>query len=123
MGCVKQVRARAHNLGDDYRYFRCLKFIREPGENESQYLCGLSNVNLRSIGIDQADISDSESEVDEDDQADQTPSLVGLNNSAEKTSLQELRRSIPQWTGAGCFGNFVYELIQRAGTRGVTTMV
>jgi hypothetical protein len=123
VGCAKQVRAHAHSLGDDSKYFRCLKFIREPGENESQYLCGLSNVNLRSISIDQADTSDSESEADGDDQAHQTLSLVGLDNIAEGTNLQELRRPVPQWTGTGCFGNFVYDLIQSAGTRGVTTMV
>ena len=123
VGCAKQVRARAQTLGDGSTYFRCLKLIREPGENESQYLCGVSHLNLRSVNIDHNLVSDSESEVEEDDQAHQDLSLAGLANGAEPASLQELRRPIPQWTGGGCLGNLLYDLIQRTGPAGLTTMV
>jgi hypothetical protein len=123
VGCAKQVRAQAHSLGSDSQYFRCLKLIREPGANESQHLCGLSNVNLGSVSIDATEISDSESEVNEDDEAQQTLSHAGLDDRVEGTNLRELRRPIPQWTGSGCFGNILYDIIQKAGTRGLSTMV
>lgn len=123
VGCVKQVRARAHSLGDGTKYFRCLKLIREPGDNESQLLCGVSHVDLRFLSIGQGGDLDSESEVEDDDQVQQTLSLVGLDNKVEGTALQELRRPVPQWTGNGCISNFFYHLIQRAGTLGLSTMV
>lgn len=123
VGCVKQVRAQAHGLGDRSRYFRCVKLIREPGDNESQRLCGLSNVDLRFASIGQGENSDSESEAGEDDHVRQISSLVGLDNGEESNVLQEFRRPIPQWTGSGCINNLFYDLIQRAGTLGLSTMV
>jgi hypothetical protein len=80
-------------------------------------------VNLGSVSIDATEISDSESEVNEDDEAHQTLRFTGLDDRGEGTNLRELRRPIPQWTGSGCFGNIVYDIIQKAGTRGVSTMV
>lgn len=123
MGCVKQVRAQAHGLGDRSKYFRCIKLIREPGENESQQLCGLSHVDLRFVSTGQGEDLDSESEVGEDFHARQNLSSVGLDNSEAETTLKEVRRPIPQWTGSGCINNFFFYLIERAGTLGLSTMV
>lgn len=123
VGCVKQVRALAYGLGDGSKYFRCVKLIREPGENESQQLCGVSNVDLRFVSIGQGEDSGSENEVGEDEQGPETLSLVGFDKSEEGTLLKELRRPIPQWTGSGCINNFFYDLVQRAGTLGLSTMV
>ena len=120
---MKQVRAQAHGLDDRSKYFRCLKLIREPGENESQQLCGLSHVDLRFVSTGQGEDSDSESEVDEDFQARQNLSSAGLRISEVETTLKEVRRPIPQWTGSGCINNFFYYLIERTGTLGLSTMV
>ena len=120
---MKQVRAQAHGLGDGSKYFRCLKLIREPGDNESQQLCGVSHVDLKFVSMGQGEDSDSESDTGEDDQAGQTLSFVRVSNSEEDTILKEFRRPIPQWTGTGCINNLFYYLIQRAGTLGLSTMV
>lgn len=120
---MKQVRAQAHGLGDSSRYFRCLKLIREPGENESQQLCGISNVDLRFASIGRDEDSDSESDIGEDVQSRPTLGSVGLDNGEAETVLKELKRPIPQWTGTGCINNIFYYLIQRAGTLGLSTMV
>lgn len=123
VGCVKQVKARAHGLGDGSKYFRCLKIIREPGENESQQLCGVSHVNLRSTRVDQTELSESESDGDEGDQAAQSLTLSGIDNRADGASLQELKRPIAQWTGSGCINNLLYDLVWRAGRHGLSSMV
>lgn len=91
--------------------------------NESQFLCGVSHVDLRSVSIDRTGASDSESEADEDDQALEASGPVRTGNSAPGTNLEELRRPIPQWTGSGCISNHLYDMIQRAGTLGLSSMV
>ena len=120
---MKQVRAQAHGLGDRSKYFRCLKLIREPGENESQQLCGLSNVDLRFLSIGQGEDLDSESEGGENFHERQTLSPLALDNGGAETTLKEVRRPIPQWTGSGCINNLFYHLVQRAGILGLSTMV
>ena len=91
--------------------------------NESQYLCGVSHVDLRSVNIDRTGASDPESEVDEDDQALPASTPARIGNSAQGTNLEELKRPIPQWTGSGCISNHLYDLIERAGTLGLSSMV
>lgn len=123
LGCVKQVKAQDDSLGCASKYFRCVKLIREPVEKESQILFGLANINMRPTSAEVVQDLDSEGDFAEDDKIEQPTGSGSVNDSLQLQKPQEPERPIPQWSGAGCINNNLYDLVHRSGTKGVSTMV
>lgn len=121
--CVKQVKAQDDSLGLTSKYFRCVKFIREPGEKESQLLFGLANVNMRPVSTDVVEELDSEGDFIEDDKSEEPTSSRFANDSKQLQKPQKVERPIPQWSGAGCINNTLYDIVHGSGTKGISTMV
>ncbi|MCJ1465758.1 RNA polymerase III transcription initiation factor complex subunit [Pseudocyphellaria aurata] len=121
LGCIKQVKALDNTPRPSLRYFRCVKLVREPGEKESQKLLGLGYGKIFPVNAVEAEDMDSE----DDDIDDNQPEEMGEFGTAEDDRpgkiLQEVDRPIPQWTGHGCVFNLVHDLVQRAGTQGMST--
>lgn len=121
--CIKQVKAQDETLGYPAKYFRCVKFICEPGERESQLLFGLANVNMRSKNTETVEDSDSEGESVDGDEVERLTGPGSVDDSLQLGELQQLRRPIPQWSGASCVNNDLYDLVHRSGTKGISSMV
>lgn len=123
LGCVKQVRALDNTPRPTLRYFRCVKLIRELGEKESQKLFGQGYRKIIPSRIDEVEEIDTEDDETDGNQPGQPADAVLSHNDAERKNLQEVERVVPQWTGSGCITNFLYDLIHRTGTQGLSTMV
>ena len=121
LGCIKQVKARDHTLGDESKYFRCVKYIQEPGERESQLLCGQAHANIRTAPFPEAEHT--ESEDDDADEEDRPDRLKANGHAVQVKDLREVARPIPQWTGTGCIDNILHDVIHQSGTQGLSTMV
>ncbi len=123
LGCVKQVRAQANSNIATSIYFKCIKLIREPDEKEWQLFLsphrGLSNTT--TVG-DNEDL-DAAGELQEDYGLDEIEDRGTSGISAPVKDLREVGRPIAQWGGDQCLNNYLFDLINRTGTHGMSTMV
>lgn len=123
VGCIKQVKARDGTLRNDSKLFRCVKLIREPGEKESQRIFGPAHRNMRPMNTEEVADLGLGDELDEDDQAEQQLGSEMTMDDSQPRNLKEIERPITQWTGVGCINNMIYDLVDKSGTEGLSTMV
>ena len=122
LGCVKQVRAQANTDIATALYFRCVKLIREPDETEWQmFLSPHRGQANQTIVTEDGDL---DADYESDDEYGLAESLGRLEeNGAQFTNLADSGRPVAQWDGHRCLNNFLFDLINKAGTRGMSTMV
>ena len=123
LGCVKQVRAQANSDLPSVLYFKCVKLIREPTETEWQLFLSPHRGLLSLINAREGEDVDTDGEVDEDYDADDSVNMVKDSNGAPAKGLQEVRRPIAQWDGDCCLNNLLFDLVDRSGTQGMSSMV
>ena len=123
LGCVKQVRAQANFDLPTTFYFRCVKLIREPTETEWQLFLSPHRGLLSLINAREGEDVDADGEVDDDYDGDDCVNARKNNNDPPAMNLQEVRRPIAQWDGDCYLNNLLFDLIDRYGTQGVSSMV
>lgn len=123
LGCVKQVKALDNITRPTLRYFRCIKFVREPGEADSQKLFGPGYGKIHLKATEEAEEIDSEDDDIDEYPDDQLAELTAARENPPTNDLKEVERLIPQWTGSGCVHYFIHDLVQRSGMQGMSTMV
>lgn len=123
VGCIKRVKAQDSSLDIEPKYFKCVKLIREPGEKDLQQILGSAHSKIRLMGSEYTENVDHESEPDEDHQSLHPSDLRATEDEPSAKTVQSHERPIPQWTGAGSINNFLYDLVHKSGTRGMSTMV
>lgn len=125
MGCLRRVKAKSQYSKPGRVYHRCIKFIREP-ENEEWQLFrdpvrGLHS-HLKEKDNEEAD---ADGDIEEDDEVN--PDIRAGSRDTEVNGgdedLQEIGRAVPQWTPDKNLSNFLFELVSSSGTRGMSTMV
>ena len=123
LGCIKQVRAQANSNLPTALYFRCIKLIREPDETEWQSFISPHRGLPNSTAAGDDDDPDADGEADGEYGAE--PSTYSQNNEEGPPikNLREVGRPIAQWDGDHCLNNFLFDLIDNSGTRGMSTMV
>ena len=123
LGCVKQVRAQANSNTPTSLYFRCVKLIREPDETEWQLFLSPHRGHSNATTVREDEDLDADGEIDDEYDLEASPSLRTEGNSSLVKSSGEVGRPIAQWDGHRCLNNLLFDLIDRAGTRGMSTMV
>ena len=129
IGCVRRMKAVAEGY-EGSRSYSCLKFIREPGHDEWRLPWNASlpeGVSL-ACGLGGTTHADADSE-DDGAYADERPS----NSSPSSTraagivdhggNLHEVGRLLPLWRPRRPIGNLLYQIVDAAGTKGISTMV
>ena len=117
LGCLKEVKAFDNTPRPTLKYFRSIKLIREPGEQECRIIFGKGYGKMfLENPAGEGDMDSQDDDVD-DDQAEEPSDRIPVEN------LKEVERPIPQWTGTGCVYNFLHDLIQKSGTQGMMTKV
>ena len=121
-GCVKEVNARAL-FGERLTTgrFRCIKKVREPTEADWLAFNKINDQGLRGLGAE-GHVQRNALDDDEEDEGAE----ISQKTDQETTftaDVQELERPIPQWTSEQPLNNFVFDLIHRAGEKGISTMV
>ncbi|KAI9716348.1 MAG: hypothetical protein M1812_005413 [Candelaria pacifica] len=125
IGCVRRVKARSIYSQTEQATHRSVKFIREPEDHEWNLQWDSSQgiaANLRN-----------EHDLDEDEDDGVNLDVDGLprdpaNSSSEPQTtldvkeLQETSRVLPQWTPDRPMSNQIFDLIEVAGTAGISTM-
>ncbi len=126
MGCVRRVRARSIYSRTEQATHRSVKFLREPKEHEWNLQWDASHGiadNLRN-----EDELDEVEDEDEDAIADRLPSESARPSAEPQNALivkdlQEASRVLPQWTPNRPLSNQLFDLVEAAGTEGISTMV
>lgn len=128
VGCIRRVKANADEAAGG-RLYSCLKYIREPTKDEWRLPWNLSVPVGVSLANEISPEFDAEGENDEDEE--QGASLQPANPvNGEAASiqendgkLQEVGRILPQWRPSKPMGNLLRDIIEKAGTEGISTMV
>lgn len=123
LGCVKQIRAQANSNVAAPLYFRCVKLIREPDEKEWQLFLSPHRGPSNTATLEEDEDLDADGEIDEDNDLEGMSTLRNDETGAPVKDLREVERPIAQWGGDQCLNNFLFGLIDNAGTQGMSTMV
>lgn len=123
LGCVKQVKAQANSDLATAFYFKCVKLIREPDESEWQYFISPHRGLSHAAAGAGDEYLDADGEVDEDYDPEHLTHLEPDIKGPPLKNLHEVERPVAQWDGDCCLNNFLFEIIDRSGTQGMSTMV
>ncbi|KAI9867766.1 MAG: hypothetical protein M1830_005748, partial [Pleopsidium flavum] len=124
MGCVRRVKARSQYSKAGRYYHRCVKLLREPENEEWQLFWD----PVRGVPdhLKERDDDDANAEGDEEDEDEAgTSSKAGIEDAegdGEEGDLQEIGRLVPQWTPDQNLSNFLFDLVSKSGTKGLSTM-
>lgn len=123
LGCIKQVRAHPDIEAPSPFLFRCIRYVRDPEGQEWNpviYPSKASRMQSTSIASDELDLpsDDEQGYLAEEEQYN-----ARFGNGQQPDSLQEVGRSIPQWSGDSTLSNLLYDIAHTAGCRGISTMV
>ncbi len=125
MGCVRRVKARSQYTRAGRYYHRCVKLLREPENEEWQLFWdpvrGIPD-HLKERDNDDADADGDE---EDEDEADENPTTGTQDAEGDggDGDLQEIGRPVPQWTPDQNLSNFLFDLVSKSGTKGISTMV
>lgn len=125
IGCIKEVTARAFQEGrlKDRRY-RCLKMVREPTEADWKAF-----LDTPYHGLDNVEVQRRAQQARQDDDQDGDEADADITGYADRgdenpeEEIQEVERSIPQWTPERPINNFIFDLVHEAGEQGISTKV
>ncbi|KAI9695725.1 MAG: RNA polymerase III transcription initiation factor complex subunit [Candelina mexicana] len=125
IGCVRRVKARSiHSQTEDATH-RSVKFIREPKDHEWNLQWNSTNgtvadlPNEVDLDEDGGDILDGNNEELPNDLANPSSDP---HTTLEVKDLQETSRVLPQWTPDRPMSNQLFDLVDAAGTEGISTM-
>lgn len=131
MGCIRRVQAKSQYKRHDRHYHRCVKFIREPKDEEWQLFWDPMRAlpaHLRGNADANGAIADAEGDEEEDEDEEETydnndreSQELGENDAT--AGLQEIVRAVPQWTPDQNLNNLLYDIVSMSDTRGLSTMV
>jgi transcription factor C subunit 3 len=115
IGVLKRVRAKSQYD----KIHPCVMLIREPTETDLAKFNAVSGELNRSAG-DQADVDD-----DIDDAAGNEPADAdgGALEMAKDKPVLEAGRTVPSWTPDRSVGNQIFDIVNNAGTAGITNHV
>ncbi|KAJ9660726.1 hypothetical protein H2201_006805 [Coniosporium apollinis] len=130
LGIVLRVMAKQSNVESAYyrkKRYPCVKILREPNDKDRQYLRSLPAKE------DLALHHDSMLPVESNDDAPGDIDIDMLNDEQEEenhaaepatteTADEESRRNAPQWTPDHPLGNFLFNLIDSKGMKGMSSM-
>ncbi|KAL9634838.1 MAG: hypothetical protein Q9204_002846 [Flavoplaca sp. TL-2023a] len=123
LGCIKQVRARPDIEAPSPFLFRCIRYVRDPeGQEWNPVIYPSKASRMQSISM-ASDESDLPSDDEQGYLAEEEQYNARFGNGQQPESLQEVGRSIPQWSGDSTLSNLLYDIAHTAGCRGISTMV
>lgn len=132
LGIVLRVMAKQSNVESAYyrkKRYPCVKIIREPNDKDRQYLRSLPAKEDLALHHDsmlpvESNDDDAPGDIDIDMLNDEQEEE---NHAAEpattETADEESRRNAPQWTPDHPLGNFLFNLIDSKGMKGMSSMV
>lgn len=128
MGCVRRVKAKSVHSRTTQATHRSIKFIRDPIDREWNLQWYYSNALAGGLRNEE-NAAENEDEVDDAEANESGLSNNSTNTSREPTAAPEGRqlqasgRKVPQWTTDRPMSHQLFNLIEAAGTQGISTMV
>lgn len=128
LGCIRKVSAPAFNRQGKAIYVRSIKYIGDPGESKRQDFIKHKRTDSPSLNPLENDASSGEDEdVDEaEDDLDDGDAVLDPQYDMAKPPEQSTiahERTVPQVDMRQPLTNYLYDLIDSSGPKGMTSMV
>lgn len=124
IGVIKRVRAESEQSRIFHTTHKCVKLVREPDLDRDLELFHSERKNAVA-GLDEN--SDSESEAEGEVAGDQADEGIQRAEQprADSKELQEVDvgRLLPEWSADRTLNNIIFDVVDRAGVKGITQMV
>lgn len=120
IGALHRVRAHSQYTRNENVFQRCVKLIRDPSPRDLELFHAYSESSLTDALQDEdADLDETHEDPELDDAAARAFSGEGDMTGKEEKSA----RVVPIWTPDRTISNQIFDMIDRAGTRGITLLV
>lgn len=123
IGCLKRLRAQSQYKMKTYH--SSVMLIREPTERDLQLFHENCNSLMESIENEEGmgqDLEEGE-ELSQKARSKTSPPSKGAPRPPKKENVEETGRIIPRWTPGRSLANMIFEIIDKAGPRGISNHV
>lgn len=98
--------------------------VREPTEADFKAFLDSAYRGLDSIEVERHAQQAPQNDEQDDDEVDaDILQYADRGDENPEDEIQEVERSIPQWTPERPISNFIFDLVHEAGEQGISTMV